>query len=168
MCVNCRNIKNKYTGKQLFVSCGKCEACQEAKALARTCRIRNTYDGRNIALFVTLTYRNEFIPYIRRSELVDQPKFISVYRDHKVRRTRVSSDYDMAFKINPGTVELSKINVEYENTFDPNLFHSLTNGDFDKISVPYYKDLQDFQKRLSIILQRKCPDGMYDLSLIHI
>lgn len=155
MCTNLRPIKNKYTGKVIYVACGKCPACQEAKALARTCRIRNTYDSFNIALFVTLTYKNEFIPYIKRSELVSRPQFVRVYRDAEVRRKRVGSNYEMAFNIVYKTRCIDEKFVEYDDAFDAESLYSIVHGDSDKISCPYYKDLQNFEKRLSIILKRK-------------
>ena len=75
MCTHTRYITNRYTGDKVLVSCGKCPACLEAKALNRTNRIKNTYDGSNIALFVTLTYKNEFVPYILKSETDDLRKY---------------------------------------------------------------------------------------------
>ena len=33
MCTNQRLIVNKYTGHELYVPCGKCEACQQGKRL---------------------------------------------------------------------------------------------------------------------------------------
>lgn len=161
MCVNCRSIKNKYTGHVILVPCGKCPACQEQKALSRSNRIRNTYDGNNIALFVTLTYSNDFVPYIKKSDLPGyatadlQEIEVPVYRDAKCRRVRYNANYDMTKKIDYGEqiIDFQKFEIPWD--FDPQNLRSLSNGDPDKVAIPYYKDIQDFQKRLWITLYRQ-------------
>lgn len=157
MCTHTRYITNRYTGDKVLVSCGKCPACLEAKALNRTNRIKNTYDGSNIALFVTLTYKNEFIPYIRKSDIdtSDGHQFLPIYRDATCRRVRVSDDYRMRFKTIYNTSVINEIYVDYPSDFEKSSLKSIVHGHTDKVSVPYFKDLQDFEKRLRIILQRK-------------
>ena len=51
-------------GQQLLVKCGSCPSCLQEKAISRSNKIRNEYNGANVAYFVTLTYRNASIPYI--------------------------------------------------------------------------------------------------------
>lgn len=157
MCTHLRYVTNKYTGEKVLVSCGKCPACQEAKALNRANRIKNTYDGSNIALFITLTYKNEFIPYIRKSDIdvSHGTQFLPVYRDAHCRRVRSSSDYQMRFKTTFEPKTINEIYVEYNEDFSKDSLRCLSNGDSDKVSIPYYKDIQDFEKRLRIILQRR-------------
>lgn len=157
MCTNKRLIKNPYTGKDLYVDCGKCPACQQAKADKRTARIRLHQASQldKICLFVTLTYSNEFIPYIRKSELKllgeDSP-FVSIYRDKIVKYLRVSGSYDVAPCVLPGG-ELEQKYVDLSSLIVPQ--HNLYNcEDTDKIGVIYYKDYQDFYKRLNINLKR--------------
>lgn len=67
MCVNQKFIKTKY-GKTILAKCGKCEACLQEKADKRASRIRNNSNGKMV-LFVTLTYRNNQIPWIDLHEL---------------------------------------------------------------------------------------------------
>ena len=69
MCTNTRLIRNAYTGKAVRVSCGKCEACRQQKAALRANRIRNHSRFGYVSLFVTLTYSNDYLPYIRRCQL---------------------------------------------------------------------------------------------------
>ena len=88
MCLRKRYIKNVY-GKMILVKCGCCPACLQEKAIARTNRIKNTYNADlYIPLFVTLTYKNEFLPYIKLDELTDCNNFyntsINVYRDNSI------------------------------------------------------------------------------------
>ena len=163
MCTHTRYITNRYTGDKVLVSCGKCPACLEAKALNRTNRIKNTYDGSNIALFVTLTYKNEFVPYILKSDIdtSEGHQFLPIYRDATCRRVRVSDDYRMRFKTTFKTSVINEIYVDYPSDFDKSSLRSIVHGSPDKVSVPYFKDLQDFEKRLRIILQRKGFDDSF-------
>lgn len=93
MCLYKRYIKNPYTGKDVFVKCGHCNACLQEKAARRTSRIRNNVSSGQTALFVTLTYANMFVPYVRRSDLKSFEFTVPVYRDASIRRNRVGSDY---------------------------------------------------------------------------
>ena len=61
MCTNAHYVTNVYTGKRLLVRCGKCEACQQEKATARSNRIRNNLKDGYIALFSTHTYSNNWL-----------------------------------------------------------------------------------------------------------
>ena len=64
MCTHSKYVYNKYTRRKVLVPCGRCEACQQKKAALRANRIRNNVSNGYIALFITLTYKNEFVPYI--------------------------------------------------------------------------------------------------------
>ena len=61
MCTNSRFIWNPYARKKILVKCGKCDACKQEKALARSTRIRNNVTSGTIALFITLTYTNDYL-----------------------------------------------------------------------------------------------------------
>ena len=74
MCTHRKEITNPYTGKKLIVNCGMCPACRQEKAIKRTMRIKNHYDDKLSCAFVTLTYRNECIPYIRSTDLINLDK----------------------------------------------------------------------------------------------
>lgn len=94
MCLNRQWVKNRYTGQLIYVSCGKCPACQQQKADARAKRIRANYpeiaDG-TCALMFTLTYANEFIPYVRISDIVAYKKHISKYCDETPRHMNLTN-----------------------------------------------------------------------------
>ena len=163
MCVYQRYIKNPYTGKDVYVKCGHCNACLQEKASKRTSRIRNNVSFGQTALFVTLTYANIFVPYVRRSELKSLEFSVPVYRDATIRRNRVGSDYTFLQTIKRKTSQIA--NIDYDNSINfiqdgqqfpevdclPHLKHYSK----DKIGVILYSDLQRFYKRLRIILQRK-------------
>ena len=85
MCINSRYIWNPYSRSSVLVKCGKCDACLQEKAQQRTRRIRNNIRQGEIVLFVTLTYANDYIPYITKTDLLSDSPFINVYRDNDIR-----------------------------------------------------------------------------------
>ena len=163
MCLYQRYIKNPYTGKDVYVKCGRCNACLQEKAARRTSRIRNNVTSGQTALFVTLTYANLFIPYVRRSELKSIEFSVPVYRDASIRRNRVGSDYTFFQTIKRKTTQIASIDYDNSINFiqdgekapEVDCLPSLKRYSKDKIGVILYSDLQRFYKRLRIILQRK-------------
>jgi len=87
MCTNKREIILS-TGRTMYVNCGHCAACLQEKALRRANRIRyeDQADNGLYSWFVTLTYDNKFIPYIRPSDvylfIAGEKKDIPLYRDN--------------------------------------------------------------------------------------
>lgn len=145
MCTHTRSIRNKYTGKSVRVACGKCESCLQEKALSRANRIRLNSSYGKVALFVTLTYDNDYLPYVRRSELCDTT--VMVYRRKSVRKYRDKVKVDSSSYI-VDQVFVSDL---------PDLFGVLSPvkfGDDDCIGVCYYPDFKNFVKRLRINLKR--------------
>ena len=138
MCTNTRLVHNRYTGKMVRVACGKCEACQQKKATLRANRIRNNSMYGFVPLFVTLTYDNMFVPYLKRSELV-HGNIANIYRDCSVRWYKDK----MIIKNSPEILGTYSV----PETMD---FYGLQDlvGKKDCIGVIYVKDAQDFIKRL--------------------
>lgn len=167
-------VRNPSTGKSLFVACGRCKACRQQVANRRARRIKNAYKLGYVTLLVTLTYDHRFIPYIRKSEIEsylmnkensdDADCFISLYRDWYSRACR-KHDGRLSFRqwYEPHELRWEVFTIRDLRDFldsDPKRCRiRLSDGSFieddDKISVPYYKDVQDFQKRLSITLKRQ-------------
>ena len=145
MCINTRLVRNRYTGKLIRVACGKCAACQQKKAALRANRIRNNSMTGYVPLFVTLTYDNMFVPFVRRDELC-AGKHINVYRDCSLRW------YKGKFIIKNSLAVLDSVLIP-EGTD----FYGLQdlNGKPNCIGVIYLKDVQDFLKRLRITFLRK-------------
>lgn len=95
MCTYSKYIYNRYLNKSILVSCGKCPACLQQKANARAMRIRNHNYNSCLALFLTLTYDNKFVPYVERDVLSkvivsDNYYDIPIYRDFSCRWYRDS------------------------------------------------------------------------------
>lgn len=164
MCKDRRLIITR-SGKRMFVDCGKCESCSQKKASrnARLIRNNNVTHPDFVHLFVTLTYSNSFIPYIRKSEFclnVELNKFVvPLYRDKEVRKVRVLDDNNnMVYRFKARKGGFIR-NLEFSGDLDFSLVESLSSiarmYDKDKVAVLNYKDLQDFIKRLNSNLLRK-------------
>lgn len=156
MCQRKRYIKNSL-GKEILVNCGHCAACLQEKAIARTNRIRNTYCENFVPLFITLTYKSEFLPYIDLSELVDINNFyetkVNIYRDNSIFLYMDDGLYKTRTihkKVILNTIIPPKIKCTDLDKF----VAAKGFNDFNHISVPFYKDFQDFLKRLKINLTR--------------
>lgn len=87
-------------GSIFFADCGKCPSCQQkhANRVASMIDLNKVKDGKHINLFLTLTYSNDFIPYVFKDDVYkvldsygcgERTSFIPVYRDYSVRRVRV-------------------------------------------------------------------------------
>ena len=165
MCTNQRYIFNRYSRKAVLVKCGHCPACLQEKACARANRIRNNFDGSHIALFVTLTYTNDFVPYVRRSDLYSDSLDVYVYRNCSGRFT-YSRFSGLSFSKKRETVILDSVYVPEESRLDGSVrdLPSLTGLGHDCVGVTYYPDLQNFFKRLRQIIIRdyeKVPEFSY-------
>lgn len=155
-----KRFYNRWTHSFQYGKCGRCPSCQQEKALKRTSRIRNaTYDG-YVCLFVTLTYRNFNIPYIRRDELLNNPVSIAVYRDADIRRVRISSGYRMQYRYRRLCSPVATVDCFNERIFpsvaDVRQLKKLRGqSDSNKIGVLLYSDVQKFEKRLRTNLVRR-------------
>lgn len=158
MCTNTKIIYNKYIRKHLRVGCGKCEACLQQKADARANRIRYNLKPGEICLMVTLTYKNDYIPYIDlRGLQLGININVPVFRSSDCFSARVSGDYVFKDKSTGKVEHLFDIPVFNYNPNDlkTGLLRNLNGMPHYMVGVCYYKDAQDFMKRLRINLQRK-------------
>lgn len=159
MCVNNKWIKTPYIKHPVLVPCGHCPACQQDKANKLARKIRDSVPKGYITLFVTLTYDNRFVPYIKASDYSDallalennESDFVydfPVYRDYSVRYVRTGSCYTQTKKIikNDTPIDVLSVDSDYINK-TRSLLPRLSKND-NGVGVAYYKDLQDFCKRL--------------------
>ena len=161
MCVNTRRIFNKYSGTWLQVNCGRCPACRQQKADARARRIRATHQSGKLCLFITLTYAPNYLPFIKLDELKEKPAKLNIYRNAVCRYVskpvKDKDNYDVFFKqqYQPDTI-LDTVDVTYPPDGVDFLYniHTAEKSRHGEISVVYYKDLQNFIKRLRINLDR--------------
>lgn len=61
-CLNPRKVKPKHYNHNILVPCGKCIACQSAKASANTTKCICEAHSHEYEYFVTLTYSNKYLP----------------------------------------------------------------------------------------------------------
>lgn len=150
MCTNKRWIRNPYNGQQYFVNCGHCESCMREKTNNVFKRIINTFGYDYDVFFVTLTYQNCFIPYVRKSDFGVYP--LPIYRDSEVKKIRYTTEYDFKKHVVTKPHVISSIETEDFDNFLS--LPSLQKYDADKVGVCYYKDLQNYLKRFRQILLR--------------
>lgn len=155
MCQSFRFIYNRYNRRKVLVSCGKCPACRQEKANKRTSRIKNNFSSGSIALFVTLTYTNDYIPYISKEQLLSDDLDVKVYRDAECRYT-FSRYAGYKFVKSVGTRCIGSTFLQpYERTVSAvNSLSHLKGGSSDKVSVCFLPDAQNFIKRLRQVLIR--------------
>lgn len=151
-----RFIFNPYSQKQVLVKCGKCDACQQEKAMKRANRIRNNISDGTIPLFITLTYANDYVPYMLRSDLLSSDLECNVYRNADIRYVFNRHSNKFSLKKSTGVHPINRIIVEshLRNYSDINSLKSLNGLDNDKIGVCLFLDIQKFFKRLRQILIR--------------
>ena len=173
MCVTGSWIRNKYSGHRLFVPCGHCPACQMSKALKRSKRIKNTVKDGHVFLFVTLTYRNEYVPYIRRSDFECAEKHVCikdvngyeikdvlakqvpVYRGRYFHQPFARYLKPRDYTSNGEEYQLDTTWLELGDFDITQVSCNLTREpDKDKIGICYYPDVQNFVKRLRVNLKR--------------
>lgn len=159
MCINKKRIYNKWSKQWLYVDCGHCPACQQVKAFKRTKRIKNASHAGYINLFVTLTYSNECIPYIRKSELKNNVSTINIYRDTDYRFVRVNSNYSTVCRPVKRDCPLAVVDCDQARIFVDaeqrrQLRYIKNDKTKDRVSVCYYRDVQNFIKRFRTNLIR--------------
>lgn len=162
MCLDPKMIFNRHIKRYVMVDCGKCKSCLQRKANGRAARIRYNIKENQIVLFVTLTYTNDFVPYIdTRGLSVDAINFdVPVYRQNRGRFIRVSSDYDFRFTSYryPSVIDsIPELFVPRDAFYSRNsakLLH-LRNMPSNYVGICYYPDVINFIKRLRVTLQRK-------------
>ncbi|MDE5568268.1 MAG: hypothetical protein K2J12_07480 [Muribaculaceae bacterium] len=164
MCVNKVRIYDDKRGIYNYFNCGSCPACRQQLADRRSRRIRAHEPEGFTCYFITLTYRNEFVPYVKRSELYELSKnfyntvddidySVNIYRDNHVRSYR---DRQI---IKHGTKSIGK--HEFTSYFSPSELNDLTTirtlinrkqkrykYDPDKVSIAFNSDAKNFVKRL--------------------
>lgn len=159
MCLNNRYIFNPYIARKVFVPCGKCDECQQTKAMKRANRIRNNASNGTLPLFVTLTYAPDYLPFIFTDDLYQEKKEIPVYRGKSAYFFKNKNSYGIRRKENTSPIGFITIHDDFYT--DSDNFKSI-----EKVPVPkgsmfpnamgvcWYKDVQDFHKRLYMNLKR--------------
>ena len=162
MCTNTRYIVNCYNQK-ILVNCGRCDACLQEKAIYRSNLIRNSFPPDHVALFVTLTYKNQFIPYIdyegvESSLKISRDSVISVpvYRDYDVEHVRIGRSRCTKAVIYEKDSPLFRLKIRRNDWYrSRSQFQFLRNSHSKRIGIIHFPDVQRFLKRLRQNLKRK-------------
>lgn len=160
MCVNLKEIRNPYTHKVITVKCGRCPACMREKSVRCSSRILAEHNRSDVfGVFLTLTYNNQFIPYIRLSDIDPsslEEQEIPIYRDYLYKKT-YSRYKGHKVSIIPNDKPIDKLVIK------PSQLDSIFNTDFqyiqkhpvyDSVSINYTRDFSLFIHRLRKTLQR--------------
>lgn len=144
-----------------MVPCGHCSACLQSKANKRAERIRLHTQTKALTLFVTLTYNNYYVPYIKKSDLERARILSSVRSSDPINlsdsyKIPVYRDYDVRYynhvcyskKLNDPLFYIDS------SDFNDGSFIPVLSKKRDCMGVIYYKDVQNFIKRLRINLSR--------------
>lgn len=169
MCTHGRFVTNRYTGTTFWTECGKCKACLQKKAAARSSRIRNEYDGESSIFFVTLTYDRLSCPYFEQDDFDalrrEKSLYTSVVSPLKIyRRFSVHWDINKQKYVKDWStpdvlgekyvdVPAFSFKLDFRNSDDYCRFHWLEKQP-KKIGVIWFSDIQNFNKRLRINLKR--------------
>lgn len=148
MCTNSRYITNRFTHKRVLVSCGKCEACIQERAARRATRIRNHAKDGYLCLFVTLTYSPDFLPFVYKDDLKVSDDYINIYRAADIRHYRKKDVKSI------GVRPIDSVFLGDDALLSSYGVKSPVGSPADRVSVIYYKDVQNFFKRLRINLNR--------------
>lgn len=150
MCLFPSYVYNKYIRKHILTDCGHCSACLQQKASRRANRIRYNASPETIALFFTLTYDNNSVPYID-------------LRDSRISLSDITalSSYDIR-SLGRGVLESVDtiddpllIYPEDLKSSSPTRYRTLNNFPYSScVGVCWYPDIQNFFKRLRINLLR--------------
>lgn len=144
--MNCEHpkiITNPYTKERLFVPCGHCLACSIRYQNRIAMRIKNECYAHKFNIFFTLTYDNEHIPYVR---LHDK----NIYRGLSSPEVIDTFDGDVIENCTPNI--LVKRNGRSYPLY------------IDRFGVLYYKDIQNFFKKLRNAIQFKFQPSVFEES----
>lgn len=159
MCLHLQKIRNKYNGRYYYVPCGRCPACLQKRADAFSRKLQTTKFDNALLYFVTLTYDSHYLPFVHYSNLpfnrpLEQKDFnLKICRYSDIRyNTAINGSFPYS------TLDKQVIGLKYIDNFDlcENSYMSKipfgcvnSKVDFsDKLAVLFYKDIQNFIKRL--------------------
>lgn len=141
-----------------YFDCGKCKSCLQKKANRRSSKIRNHHPEDFICFFITLSYSNKYVPYVKRDDFISANRDLAVchsvdvpiYR-HYYFRKNAGVEVSERCKRPVGYLTLDTRFPENELSSLSGLREKASSRTFryyqDKISVAYTPDIQKFLKR---------------------
>lgn len=141
MCVNMTWVTNKYTGQDVLVKCGECLSCQYERAQTYRSMIDTQYKPDMVQFFITLDYDNRFVPNIPLSLF---PRLVDYKDSFELPVLRGYTD-EVLFNLNVKKYKYEKLPLLQK-------FAKKHHG--AAVGVLFYKDFQDFAKRLRTNIKR--------------
>lgn len=142
-CEHPQRVYNKYIGEYVWVTCGKCNTCKNAKAARYTDALERERLNHRYCFFVTLTYSDEELPKYHESFFSDYELSAESWIDNNVELVS-NREYDkecIPFK--------DLYTKDFEMSIpDRNLFFTLYKT-FGGIPYASMSDIQYFNKRLN-------------------
>lgn len=169
MCTHGKFVTNRYTGVRFWYECGRCKACLQKKAAARSSRIRNEYDGVSNIFFVTLTYDRLAAPYFEQEDFdklrLEKTRFgtvlspLNIYRRFSIKwnpnKLRYVKDWSSPCFLESVSVDVPAFcRSELLSSNDDYCRFRWLEKQPKKIGVIYFPDIQNFNKRLRMNLKR--------------
>lgn len=175
MCVDWQSVENPYTHKVIRKECGKCYSCLEKKNKRRERLIREHHEGPSskfLTLFVTLNYSNDYVPFIKLSDIDKIKKdplsnkfCLPVYRHRTVvghyynrhkKKYYLKVDKNEQILTHLSPLESHKLFYRYDNSLQKKPLTPLTNDKtLNRIGVCFNADFSSFIKRLRSFLSYK-------------
>lgn len=167
-CLHPVRILNKYTNEVLYVPCGHCYSCVKNKANRDTSLAMNMASHFRYCYFVFLSYTDEFLPYMRISDItpLDDTRnmytFESINRNIRIPRNhgadRIINDEEFTFTHFMTPAEYEDVIVKSHGRYNFSR-KSVTYPSFSECDnrIPYcnMNDLQLFFKRLRFFLSKE-------------
>lgn len=150
MCTNKRWIYNRFIQDSVLCNCGHCKSCLQDKANMYANRIRehSANYGYYNSWFITLTYDNDSVPFFYLSDLMNNKEQFQL----PIRRNKYFDNKTKSWVL--GETILDAPLVSYDSETSAGVFFHEIKKLRGCIGVGYYKDVQDFKKRLNTNLKR--------------
>lgn len=141
-CLHPQRIYNKYIKQWMYVPCRHCEACRISGANGKAHMLAKEMEKYPYKYFVTLTYKNDCVPFITEFSNMVCRLASPVYDEHNKLSYQVEQFPDL-------------LNV-LDDYFSPSGEKPLSNFPIkDAIGVLHYRDYQNFIKRFNYYAKNK-------------
>lgn len=192
MCTQQRWIQNKYDGTRHYVKCGHCPACRQEKSIERKNRIDSEFKSGRECIFVTLSYADPYVPYIKTDEAISflqsrayelrsdengveiayQPT-LNVYRDFHAQQSnhglivKKLQEPLKTYRYNDFTYHGKKYIPKWKGLSRFKNLHYERHGQHfwheGKIGVLNFDDIKQFYKKLKLYLKRRGYEERYEI-----
>ena len=141
-CEHPKLVKNKYTGKDIFVRCGKCLSCQRSRQAAWISKLQKESKCHLFTYVIHLDYDDSHLP---KYDFSSDGEYI-------VEVTPRLNNYYQKF---PHLKKIKLTDLKFETDADYNYFIDRLNSHWTCIPHASVYDIQKFKKRLNTLVKRE-------------